>query len=570
MLEVPDESAREEAASRRGAVERGMQALLSANERGELTRPSRAEATGNREDVALAVTHVGSGGNASTRPGRAVGSWVLEGKIGSGGFATVYAARHREISGKRAAIKFLRVEHEDAETLARFEREAAVTSRLAGEHVVHVYDYGVLDGTQPYLVMELVQGRPLESVLRDDSPLSPQRVASIAAQLCRGVSAIHAAGIVHRDLSTLNVIVGDAPTDRIKIIDFGLSKTDEAITRSNTEMGTLPYMSPEVLAGDAAQADARSDIHAVAAIVQELVSGERAFPGPSREATLRQVMLDQPTPVHTLRPGVPMALTEALAPAFAKEPAGRPADAEALWSRIRPALDVWAAGAPAGLDTAPRPEASPPAQSPPDHRARTQWVRWGTAVAGVAVLGLALGWMALRRPTFEGYWRFEKVCVEQDCHSSNGWLHLAADGRGPQCSGAGALDGSTTSWRESDYVYAGHTHALSFQRSLLRMANDDTAMVWTLQRVTAAETPESCGWGGALPVPDPLLAPTGEHHPLELNPTTLSRCASWANDPAHYPEGWHCRSSVHRGFPMLDVDGEAWWHDELGWCRCGL
>jgi len=202
----------------------------------------------------------------------------------------VYRARDTRLE-RTVAIKVL-PEHlsSSPEVRARFEREAKTISALSHPHICALYDVGNQDGTE-YLVMELLEGETLaERVARGPLPLD--QTLRFGAQIASALEAAHRKGIIHRDLKPSNVMVTKSG---IKLLDFGLAKallpapTMESLTSAPTAakdlsspgtiLGTVPYMAPEVLQGK--EADSRADIFALGAVLHEMATGSKAFPGTS-------------------------------------------------------------------------------------------------------------------------------------------------------------------------------------------------------------------------------------------------------------------------------------------------
>jgi len=179
----------------------------------------------------------------------------------------------------------------------RFEREARAAARLSHPNLVAIFDVGEHQGT-PFLVTELLPGETLQRVLQR-GPLPPTRTLALGLQLAAGLAAAHAAGVIHRDLKPGNVMV--LPGDRLKILDFGLARLvggDEngpaelSLTRDGALLGTLGYVSPEVVAGR--PADARSDVFAAGALLYEMLSGRAAFRRANAAETLAAISRDEP------------------------------------------------------------------------------------------------------------------------------------------------------------------------------------------------------------------------------------------------------------------------------------
>ena len=237
-------------------------------------------------------------------PGSAIGPYEVREMIGAGGMGRVYRARDSRLD-RDVALKVLPSHYAaDADRLRRFEQEARASGALTHPNLVTVFDVGT-DNGRPYLVTELLDGETLRDRLRRGAlPLA--RAADIGAALARGVAAAHARGIVHRDLKPENVMI--TRDGRVKILDFGVAKlrSDADVrsrgslrpvqTESGVVIGTAGYMAPEQIRG--ADADGRADVFALGAILFELLTGQRAFDGPTRadtfESTLRADPLSSP------------------------------------------------------------------------------------------------------------------------------------------------------------------------------------------------------------------------------------------------------------------------------------
>jgi serine/threonine protein kinase len=201
------------------------------------------------------------------------GLYVIEALIAEGGFASIYLARC-VAGGLEVAIKILHEElGHDATIRERFAREARCLVRLRDPHTVATLDHGTTTDGLPYIVMELLRGETLHERLARTGALRWREALAIMRAACSSLAEAHAHGIVHRDLKPANLHVG---TGVVKVLDFGLAKTadeDRELTRIGQTVGTLPYMSPEQLAGGAC--DARSDIFTLGVIGHEMLTGRR-------------------------------------------------------------------------------------------------------------------------------------------------------------------------------------------------------------------------------------------------------------------------------------------------------
>ncbi|HEY5090431.1 MAG TPA: serine/threonine-protein kinase, partial [Polyangia bacterium] len=197
-------------------------------------------------------------------------------KIGEGGMGTVYAGEHVEI-GKGVAIKILHPAYStQSDLVERFRREARAASRIGHPNIIDVTDFGSTEDGCAYFVMEHLDGIDLADVLSHERRLAPGRCCQIAIQICRALSAAHAAGVIHRDLKPENIflVARDGQADFVKVLDFGIARSmgrARRLTNPGVAMGTPEYMAPEQAEGGAV--DQRSDIFSVGALIYEMVSG---------------------------------------------------------------------------------------------------------------------------------------------------------------------------------------------------------------------------------------------------------------------------------------------------------
>lgn len=196
--------------------------------------------------------------------------------IGDGGMANVYLAYDRTLK-RHVAIKMLRYElSKDERFIQRFKRESAQVINLDHPNIVHVYTVGDYK-QQPFIVMEYVKGKTLKDYLREHGALEPQTVIHIMTQLAEGVLYAHQNNIIHRDLKSQNIMITDDQV--VKITDFGiaLSSNEADMTQTNTIMGSVHYLAPELARGNLATE--RSDIYALGIILYELLTGDVPFKG---------------------------------------------------------------------------------------------------------------------------------------------------------------------------------------------------------------------------------------------------------------------------------------------------
>jgi eukaryotic-like serine/threonine-protein kinase len=200
--------------------------------------------------------------------------------IGRGAMAEVYRALDAETRAA-VALKILRHTHvTDAVALARFAREADVQTRVRHRNVAALLATGLTaDRAEPYLAVELLRGKSLRGVIKSEGRIAPRRAASYAWQALQGLSAVHEAGILHRDLKPANIMLepSPGPVDRVVLIDFGFATFEGSakLTQQGTVVGSLTYIAPERLRGEAT--DPRADLYAMGVILFELLTGRPPF-----------------------------------------------------------------------------------------------------------------------------------------------------------------------------------------------------------------------------------------------------------------------------------------------------
>ncbi|MEO6951952.1 MAG: protein kinase [Polyangia bacterium] len=226
--------------------------------------------------------------------------------LGEGGMGQVYEAQHLNIN-KRFAIKLLRPEIvSNQEAVARFRQEAWSASSIGDENIVEIDDFATLPNGSVYLAMEYLQGRALSDRMRTPPPVALDEALDLLMQVCRGLSAAHAKGIVHRDMKPENVFLAEKHGRVIaKILDFGIAKVSgaegsQSLTRTGTIFGTPHYMSPEQALGRAL--DHRTDIYSVGVIMYELFTGRVPFEAESFMGILTKHITVEPMAPHLLSP----------------------------------------------------------------------------------------------------------------------------------------------------------------------------------------------------------------------------------------------------------------------------
>jgi len=279
-----------------------------------------------------------------------VGS-VMEGKykitqlIGEGGMGVVYEATHTLI-GRRLAVKVLHSEvSQMPELVERFYNEARTAAAIGHEHIIEITDMGV-HNNQPFIVMEFLEGLALTDYMRDRLLSIPESVA-ITIQVLDALNAVHAKGVIHRDLKPDNIhILTKSGRQFVKILDFGISKLktpevqDMHLTRTGTVLGTPYYMAPEQAAGKKDQ-DHRIDIYAAGVILYEMLTLTLPYQGDNYNALLAAILTEEAPPPRTYNPEIPIELETIIMTAIAKKPSERYPNATRFLEVLQPFAPAW-------------------------------------------------------------------------------------------------------------------------------------------------------------------------------------------------------------------------------------
>jgi beta-lactam-binding protein with PASTA domain/tRNA A-37 threonylcarbamoyl transferase component Bud32 len=338
------------------------------------------------------------------------GRYAVTSRIAHGGMATVYLAMDTRLD-RQVALKVMHAElARDEEFVRRFIGEAKSVARLSHQNVVAVFDQGA-DGPFLYLAMEYVPGRTLKEVLRERARFTPAAALDIMSGVLDGLASAHASGIVHRDVKPENVLL--TADGRLKVADFGLARAQAATghTRAGLLIGTVAYLPPEQVTGDAT--GPRSDVYSAGVMLFELLTGRQPFTGDTPIAVAYQhVNQDVPAP-SSLVPGLPPAVDQLVLAATSRDPALRPADAGEFARAVRRVRE--GLGEPSGL----------------------------TGVMGVGVQGLAEApWLNLDTPAAtNGWWARSTGALPVGGRSGSGeWREH--DQTAPPASGTGPTDPS--------------------------------------------------------------------------------------------------------------------------------
>ncbi len=258
--------------------------------------------------------------------GQTVSHYRILEKLGAGGMGVVYKAEDTKL-GRSVALKFLAEELcEDRQALKRFQREARAASSLNHPHICVVLDIDEHEG-KPFIAMELLDGEPLDHRI-GGRPLPVDEVLDVGIQVSEALEAAHAKGIIHRDIKPSNVFVGEQ--SMAKVLDFGLAKMQKpagdltastSLTEQDALLGTVPYMAPEQLRSEAV--DARTDLHALGAVLYEMATGRRAFTETLGPPLVDAILHELPVSPRAFNPKVPPELERIILKCLEKAPQNR-------------------------------------------------------------------------------------------------------------------------------------------------------------------------------------------------------------------------------------------------------
>jgi serine/threonine protein kinase len=260
-----------------------------------------------------------------------VGRYEILEIIGTGASGRV-ARAHDPMIGRPVAIKLFAKELAQGEARQRFLQEARVVGQLSHPSIIALHDMGIEEATQtPYLVMEFLEGQPLDRILERGSVPYP-RACAIVAEVACALGAAHRKGVIHGDVKPANILITD--DGRVKLMDFGMARLSSHDTGTTPLLGTPAYWCPEQIMGK--PQDARSDLFSLGVVLYELVTGKRPFDADSLQAICGRVLSSTPLPPSHANPSVPTGFDEVVARCLAKDPIARYGVGETLAEDLYP------------------------------------------------------------------------------------------------------------------------------------------------------------------------------------------------------------------------------------------
>jgi serine/threonine-protein kinase len=262
---------------------------------------------------------------------RKVGRYEILEVIGVGANSRV-ARAFDPLIARIVAIKLFPTELARGEARHRFVQEARVVGQISHPAVIALHDMGIDEASQtPYLVMEFIQGQPLEKLLEKGS-IPCSRACAWAAEVATALAVAHRKGVIHGDVKPANILITE--DDRIKLTDFGMARLASRDSKDTPLLGSPAYWCPEQIVGK--PQDARSDIFSLGVVMYEMVTGHRPFDADSLQGICSRILSSTPLPPSHANPSVPVAFNELIASCLAKDPSQRCASAETLAERLHP------------------------------------------------------------------------------------------------------------------------------------------------------------------------------------------------------------------------------------------
>lgn len=276
--------------------------------------------------------------------GTVMGSYRLVKLLAEGGMGRVYLAEHTRL-GRKVALKLLRSEYSsNAPAIKRFFREARTVNDINHENIIEITDFFEKEGGDNFYIMELLKGKSLTDVLKEQGALPVPRTIDIALQVCRALTAVHAAGVIHRDLKPDNIFLSErgSQKDFVKLLDFGVAKlldVQDGMPVHQTGMGAIlgtpQYMSPEQ--AGAKPVDRRTDIYSLGVILYEMVTGRVPLNAETYgEMVIKHLTVTPPSPtdLRDLPQGIPGELEDLIMQCLEKNPNKRPQDMVEIVRRL--------------------------------------------------------------------------------------------------------------------------------------------------------------------------------------------------------------------------------------------
>ncbi len=279
---------------------------------------------------------------------RVAEAYVVKTLLGRGATADVYEAIH-EPTGTEVAIKLAHSHRRDADAALRFKRESRIFASVRSAYVAKLFDTDRMPDGSPYIVLERAPGEPLDELLAR-GPMPLPVAVSIASQLLHALDAIHAAGVVHRDISPANVIVHEDPSGpQVKLVDFGIAKTNEDLdtTEPGVIIGTPPYLAPEQIRGD--QVDERTDLYGVGAVLYEMLTGQSPYQGETVGEMNMAILEGRLRPARAINRDIPARIDTIVVRAMHPDPNLRFESASEMRDALEPSAEAQATDAAAAI-----------------------------------------------------------------------------------------------------------------------------------------------------------------------------------------------------------------------------
>jgi serine/threonine-protein kinase len=279
--------------------------------------------TGERAAQADTLTPAGAATLSGISPGALLGQrFEILSVLGAGGMGIVYKARDRELDDLVALKMLKRDLWGDRNQLDRLKSELKLARKITHPNVLRTYDFGDIDGV-PYISMEYVRGVTLRYMLDQTRRLPYSAGLRLAKQLCAGLAAAHAVGVLHRDIKPENLIL--EPTGNAKLMDFGIARPIDRMAPGQTQagfiVGTPQYLAPEILQGQ--EADPRADVYACGIVLYEIFAGGLPFEGPTAMDIMFKHLREEPAPPSTKWREIPPPLEAAILRCLKKDPGQR-------------------------------------------------------------------------------------------------------------------------------------------------------------------------------------------------------------------------------------------------------